>query len=74
MNSPNGIVLKTYIENPVPKAYNSNNFEIELLDGITISSYQFVIKASMRDGVTFFTDTLSLSVTCPATVDFDTFE
>ena len=35
---PNGLILD-YFENPVTKTYNSNNFQIELLDGISIASY-----------------------------------
>ena len=71
MIKPNGIDEKSFIENPVMMVRNNNHFQIELLSGTTITSYDFVIKATMRDGVTFFTEPNSLTVVCPTSVSFD---
>ena len=70
---PSGIVDKAYIENPVARVYNNNKYEVELINPLSIASYTFLIKATMRDGALFYTNTLSLTVACPLSVDFYTF-
>ena len=51
---------------------NNNDFYVEVMDREKPYQYSFVIFAEARGGSTFFTDVLTYTIRCPATLQFVT--